>query len=280
MAVIDAHAHLWDRTRFHYAWLDAEPDLPGTFLPSDLHEAAPEIDAFVFVQADCADDQGYDEAAWVRSLPAGSPALAGIVAFAPLERDDADTALTALEAIDGVVGVRRLLQSEHESFFEHRGLSDGLRGVVRRGWTFDACVRAHQLPALTSLVREHPDLTVVVDHLGKPEITSDAEAFERWRADLGALARLANTVVKLSGLPAESRGREPAPDVAPWLRAAVDLFGPQRSMLGSDWPVSGTGATRLPEWIAQVRAAVGASTADWHEITEGTVKRTYGITLS
>ena len=117
--MIDAHAHLWDSSRFHYDWLASEPELPATYLPEDFSRSAPEIESFIFVQADCAMAEGFGEAAWVQSLATSSrPVIAGIVAFAPLESNYAGPALAALSNLPLVVGVRRLLQSEDASFFD------------------------------------------------------------------------------------------------------------------------------------------------------------------
>ena len=273
--IIDAHAHLWDTSRLTYPWLADEPDLPAVFGPADLHGAAPEIDAYVFVEADCLDEQAFDEAAWVASSPDEHPRLAGIVANAPLEASGAEAALTRLEAVDRVVGVRRLLQGHDDAFFELPALAAGLRAVARRRWTFDACVHAGQLPALVGLARRHPDLTVVLDHLGKPDVRGGPDAFARWRTDLAALAELPNVVVKLSGLPAQAGAQRI--DLGHWLRAAVDLFGPDRAMLGSDWPVSSRGAWTLPEWIESVRTALGSTDDEWLSVAAGTARAAYGL---
>ncbi|MBD8057833.1 amidohydrolase family protein [Cellulomonas sp. JH27-2] len=273
--IIDAHAHLWDTSCLTYPWLADEPDLPDVFGPADLHRAAPEIDAYVFIEADAPDEQAFAEAARVASLPDEHPRLAGIVACAPLEQPDAEAALARLEEIERVVGVRRLLQGHDDAFFELPALAAGLRAVARRGWTFDACVHAGQLPAVVGLARRHPDLIVVLDHLGKPDVHGGPEAFARWRTDLAALAELPNVVVKLSGLPAQAGAQRI--DLAPWLRAAVDLFGPQRAMLGSDWPVSSRGPWSLPDWIDTVRTALGPTGDEWDAIAAGTAQAAYGL---
>lgn len=272
---IDAHAHLWDRRLFHYEWLDSERDLPESFLPADLLATDPTIEAFVFVQADCAEAEGFSEAAWVQSLAPATPGLAGIVAFAPLEQATAGRALDALSALPLVVGVRRLLQSEQESFFRSPTLSQGLEEVARRGWTFDACVRWHQLDALHSLAHSHEDLPIVLDHLGKPPIGGDSESFTRWHASMSRLAELPNITVKLSGLPAEAASGAPAESFSTWLRAAFDLFGPSRTMVGSDWPVSGRTPLTRGGWFQVVNEAIGATAAEWGEVSATTARRVY-----
>jgi predicted TIM-barrel fold metal-dependent hydrolase len=276
-SVIDAHAHLWDRSRFTYAWLEDEPELPAVFLPGDLRAAGTDIDGFVFVQADCLEKEGWAEASWVQSLKSSTPELRGIVAFAPLEQPHADFALGALESIPLVVGVRRLLQGEGERFFELDSLGAGLDAVARRGWTFDACVRWHQLGALATLASRHEDLPIVVDHLGKPPLTSGAEEFDSWRKALAALAAIPNTTVKLSGLPAEAAPGTGQDVYRDWLVAAVDLFGPERAMVGTDWPVSSAGDLDRADWFELIRDQTGVTTSEWAQMAALTAERIYRL---
>ena len=277
MTTVDAHAHLWDRRRFTYAWLDDQPALPTTYLAEDLSADAAGIDEFIFVQADCDPSEGFEEASWAQATMGGTSRLAGIVAFAPLEEPGAGDALSALDTIDAVVGVRRLLQDEDRSFFEFAGLSEGLAQVVRRGWTFDACVRWHQLDWLATLARQHEDLTVVVDHLGKPPIKGSHREFKAWRRALALVAELPNTVVKLSGLPAESTGGLPAEAFTPWLSEAIELFGTDRAMIGTDWPVSRSAAMTRGDWFQIVRECTGVAGLDWELIAGLTSRQAYDL---
>ncbi|WP_308797788.1 amidohydrolase family protein [Agromyces silvae] len=277
--ITDAHTHLWDRRRFRYDWLDQEPALPRRFLADDLAASSDLSERFVFVQADTAAAEGYDEAAWVESLDPGHERLAGIVAYAPLEHQDAERALDALASIPSVVGVRRLLQQEPDEFLAAPALHAGLRAVAGRGWTFDACVRWRQLPALADLAARHPALAIVLDHLGKPPLRSgpNSDAFTEWRLHLQRLAALPNVSVKLSGLPAEA-DRGLGADYGPWLRCATELFGPDRSMLGSDWPVSAVGfSSSRDDWFRIVQQCLAPSEAEWRAVSDLTAKRFYGL---
>lgn len=279
MATIDAHAHLWDRRRFDYAWLDQEPALPAVFLPGDLTTSGEaSADRYVFVQAGCRRDQGVAEAAWVQTLDGPTQRLAGIVAFAPLEDADCESTLDALADVGSVVGVRRLLQDEPDEFFADAGLGRGLDALDRRGWTFDACVRWPQLGALSQLARSHDGLPIVLDHLGKPPIgSSDESAFARWRILLELFAELPNCAVKLSGLPAELGTSAGESAYGPWLRAAFDRFGPERAMIGTDWPVSGGAGISRDDWFRVVKDATGASGSEWAAISMTTAARFYSL---
>jgi len=259
--IVDAHVHLWDRARFDYAWLaDEETQLQRSFGPRDLAAelggaGVPDAEV-VFVQADCDPSQSIAEAMWVQGLAdSGFPAKA-IVAAAPLEfGDDAEPHLEALGEVALVTGVRRLTQDEADGFMGEPGFVDGVRLLARHGFTMDLCIRSHQLAEATELVAACPEVTFVLDHLGKPAI--DPVSFGGWAADLGRLAQLPNVRCKLSGLATEASGPLNSPDaVAPWLEHGISVFGSDRCMFGSDWPVLTTVAG-YAWWLAAVGWAVG-----------------------
>ncbi|MBW9095090.1 amidohydrolase family protein [Microbacterium jejuense] len=245
MRVVDSHLHLWDPAILDYDWLDGP--LLRSFGPDDLDAALVDAPAgeygFVFVQADCAPGQSIAEVDWVTSL-APRARVRGIVAQAPLEDPAAtDAHLAAYAERPLVVGVRRLLQSEADGFAARPGFRASAQAVASAGLTFDACVRAHQLPDVIALADAVPDLTIVLDHLGKPAVggveTPAPAAGTPWATALTALAERPNVVCKLSGLPAESPGGWSEAQLRPFLDVALDAFGPERLLFGGDWPVSG-----------------------------------------
>lgn len=254
MRVVDGHLHLWDPEVLSYEWL--EGPLLRPFGPAELDAAlqeAPEAAyGFVFVQAECAPEQSIAEVDWVTSLARQLP-VRGIVARAPLEDPAAtDEHLAALGERPLVVGVRRLLQSEPAGFSATPGFRDAARAAASAGLSFDACVRWTQLPDVVELADAVPELAIVLDHLGKPEVGSAAEPGPAdgtpWAESLRDLAQRPNVVCKLSGLPAESEGEWSAAQLRPFLDVALDAFGPERLLFGGDWPVS----TPLARWVETV----------------------------
>lgn len=226
--IADSHVHFWDPDRLHYDWLPDELRRP--ILPEDYRGGA---DALVFVQAACRDEEAMAEVEWVQSLGA----VDAIVAFAPLEDDP------ELEFPPIVKGVRRLLQGRPDALF------DAIVPGVRHCAVFDACITQDQLPRLTALAATCPETTIVLDHLGKPR------ALEPWRDDLARLAELPNVRCKLSGLEAELGPDWTLEQVRPFLERALDVFGPERCLYGSDFPL-----TRDPaRWLDAVRAVAPAS---------------------
>lgn len=282
MSLIDSHLHVWDPSRHRHEWLDGEDALNRAFLPSDINFDSAGVTGVVFVQADASADQSITEAVWVASLASEWPQLRGIVAHAPLETEGLSATLDALEQIPLVVGVRRLLQDASDELFTAGALTSGLIELGRRGLAFDACVRHHQLSHLVTLVEAAPETTVVLDHLGKPPVAAGIDSAEgqEWLRQLHRLAPFERVALKLSGLaPEASPERALSPQSRPFLLAALEAFGAERCMVGSDWPVS----THTPhamgyaEWFSLVLDGFGLSSEEAESVAHRTASRVYGI---
>lgn len=280
MRIVDAHLHIWNTDRFDYDWLREVPDLdrPMTFaeLAAERVAGAAHVDGFVFVQADCRPEQALAEVDWVTTASADGPVL-GIVAFAPLENGDAVSAdLDELADRPLVVGVRRLLQSEPPGFSASASFRAGVRALAGRSLTFDACVTESQLADVISLADAAPDLAIVLDHLGKPDIAAGSD--DAWRAAIIDLARRPNVVCKVSGLPPETGTDAWELDmIRPHLDTALDAFGADRLLFGSDWPAS-SGQTTYDRWLdAVVEWSAPLSDDERAALFAGTAQRTYRL---
>ncbi|MBI4944600.1 MAG: amidohydrolase family protein [Actinobacteria bacterium] len=282
---VDAHVHLWDPGRFTYPWLTGVAGLDRPFLAPDLLAATRSAGAppagVVVVEADRLPRQARAEAEWV--LAASTPELPvlGVVAHVPFGAaagaagapdDPAD--LPDPAGLAGLVGARRLLQDEPPGFLTRPDVVTAVAAIGARGLPFDVCVRSRQLPEVVELVRRLPDVEFVLDHLGKPRISPDAHG--PWAEDLRRLAALPNVRCKLSGLATEADpDHRTAADLLPFLRHALDVFGPGRCLFGSDWPVL-TLATTYEHWLHVVLEAVGdLDGAERDLVMRGTAVATY-----
>jgi L-fuconolactonase len=273
--LIDAHVHFWDPQERRHAWLDAVPSLRRRFGPED-YDGGRRVAALIFVQADCRDEDALDEVRWAAELAARDARLRGIVAYAPVHLGArAAVPIAAVAAQPVVVGVRRLLQDEPLSTVDDPALVQGVRTLADYGLPFDLCVRHQQLRAVSALVAACPEVTFVLDHLGKPPVASGALA--PWRDDLARLAASGRVVCKLSGLTTEAApGWRPA-DLRPYLDVALDVFGPERCMVGSDWPVA-TLATTVEAWFDLVLDALAPlSPAERDAVAHRTASSVYPL---
>jgi L-fuconolactonase len=276
VVILDAHLHFWDPSSRRYAWLEEHSSLLRRFGPEDYDSGAHRVSGMIFVQADCEADEALDEARWVADLAAVDPRVVGIVPYAPVHLGaGARLAVAATAAQPGVVGVRRLLQDEPSSLLRDPALAEGVRLLADHGLPFDLCVRHHQLRAASALVAACPDVTFVLDHLGKPPVAVGEMA--SWRDDLARLSTSGQVFCKLSGLTTEAAPDWRPGDVRPFLDVALDLFGPHRCMVGSDWPVSSL-ATTAEAWFDLVLDAVaGLSPAEQEAVCRGTACSVYDV---
>ncbi|MFI6034795.1 amidohydrolase family protein [Streptomyces sp. NPDC051315] len=275
---VDAHHHVWDLSVRDQDWIDDDSPLRRTFTLADL---APEaraagVDRTVLVQTVTV----AEETPELLALAAGHELVAGVVGWTDLTRPDVAEELARLRSLPGgryLKGIRHQVQSEPDPRWLLRpDVHRGLAAVADAGLVHDLVVLPHQLPACVRAAADHPGLTFVLDHLGKPPIASGAR--EPWASDLRALAALPNTVAKLSGLVTESGPAAPAPDdLRPYAGIALEAFGPHRLMFGSDWPVCtlvssyGEVVTVAEELTAELGEAERA------DVFEGTATRVYDL---
>lgn len=269
--ILDAHLHLWDPSERRHDWLADAPSLRRRFGPEDIDSGRHKLVGAVFVQADCRDEEAIDEVRWVQRV--GQPLVRAIVAYAPVHLGaEAELQVDALAGEALVVGVRRLLQGRpNEAILDGR-LHDGVRLLGERNLTFDICVSHNQLPAVAALLAACPETQFVLDHLGKPPVA--ARRLDPWRADIERLASFGNVSCKLSGLATEAAPGWTSVDVRPYLEHALQVFGPARCMVGSDWPVV-TLAGTMEQWFDAVCDVLSEDDRD--AVLYETASAVYGI---
>ena len=262
--IVDTHVHLWDPNHLRYSWLDGIPLLNQRYLLEEYRQAcgAVQVEQMVFVQCECDAGQHVQEAEWVSSLARQDGRIRGIVANAPLERGAAvDEDLEVLAAIPLVKGIRRLLQSEDAAFCLQPGFIEGVRLLPSHGLSFDICIFHPQLANAIEFVRQCPDVSFILDHIGKPDIKN--QVFDPWKDELKALAAMPNVYCKISGLVTEADMERWTPeDLKPYIDHVIACFGIDRVMYGGDWPVAFQ-ATEYPLWVETLSwATSGLSDAE------------------
>jgi L-fuconolactonase len=233
---IDAHQHFWRYHAAEYDWIDDSMSrLRRDFLPGDLEAELRQtgFDSSIAVQA----RQSLEETHWLLQLAADSPRIAGVVGWVDLRSPDARRQLENLRRETKLVGVRHVVQSEPDDRFMLQ--PEFLRGIAMLegfGLTYDILIYPRHLGVAAEFVQRFPRQRFVLDHLAKPLIKKGI--VEPWKADLRELAKWPNVFCKLSGMVTEADWASwKAKDFGPYLEAAFEYFGPQRLMIGSDWPV-------------------------------------------
>jgi L-fuconolactonase len=236
---IDAHQHFWKLARGDYRWL--RPELAPMYRDFGPEHLAPlrarhGIDGSVLVQA--ADSVAETE--YLLSLAAQDATILGVVGWVDFESPDAPDTLERLARHPKLVGVRPMIQDIPDARWMLRDtLAPAFAALVELNLAFDALVKPPHLPHLVRLVDRHPDLRVVIDHGAKPVISAGERwpARAAWREDLRALAAHPRLHCKLSGLVTEASSGWNEREIAPFAHELVEIFTPQRTMWGSDWPV-------------------------------------------
>jgi L-fuconolactonase len=275
--MIDAHFHLWDPRQREHAWLGEYPAIERPFQTSDyISVATPEgMTGSVLVQVLNTSEDTLDFLA----VAGAQAVVTGVVGWVDLTSDDVDGAIDELRSSPGgdkLVGIRHLVQDEPDPcFMERPDVLRGLRTVARAGLTYDVLVRPPQLPAAVRAVRAVDELTVVLDHGGKPPIATGA--LEPWATLIGELAALDNCFCKFSGLVTEAAANWDAQQISPYARSLMEAFGPRRLLFGSDWPVC-TLAASYHDVVALARSfASSLSIAEQAELFGLTAQRAYRL---
>ena len=239
--IVDAHVHLWDPQHFRMTWLDGNEALDRRYDASDYraHTRDIPIEAMVYLQVEVEPPYALLEARWAEDQAMRDPRIQGIVPWAPLEYGErARTFLAALVEIGPLVkGIRRIIQFESDLDFCLR--PEFVRGVQllpEYGLSFDLCINHRQLANTIELVRQCPDTSFILDHIGKPNI--QGHVLDPWRDEIRELASFPNVMCKVSGLVTEADHRSwTRDDLAPYVVHVLDVFGEDRVVFGGDWPV-------------------------------------------
>ncbi|KQT52447.1 MULTISPECIES: amidohydrolase family protein [unclassified Aureimonas] len=251
---IDSHQHFWQVARGDYGWMGEHvAPLLRDFLPDDLrpHLARAGIDRTILVQA--AETEA--ETDFLLGIAERTDFVAGVVGWLDME---AETFPERLEHYAGnplFVGLRPMLQGlEDDAFILRPRVLDHLRLVAEMDVAFDILTFPRHLPHVAKALEAVPGLRAVVDHLSKPSIA--AGDLDPWRADLAAVAAFPNVSCKVSGMVTEAAEDWRPEAFRPFVAHVADIFGEDRLMFGSDWPVA-TLAASYAEVGALARTLLG-----------------------
>lgn len=272
---IDAQQHFWNYDPVRDAWIDARMTairrdfLPGDIRPTLLNN---DVAGCVAVQA----SQSPAETEYLLDLADRSDFILGVVGWVDLQAAGVGEQLATYAAHPKFVGVRHLVQAEASGFMLTDKFQRGISALQPLGLTYDLLVLDHQLPEAIELARAFPSQHFVLDHIAKPRVSEGMSS--TWAGNIERLAALPEVYCKLSGLVTEtSEWKWKWSDFTAFIHHAMECFGPDRLMFGSDWPVCTLAAS-----YAQVMEIVSAAIADLppadrEKIMGGNARRFYGL---
>jgi len=233
--MIDAHQHFWKYNPVRDSWINDEMKvIQRDFFPADLwpHLKAHGIQGCVAVQA----DQSEEETNFLLKLADEHDFVKGVVGWVDLRSPNLQERLHHYTQYKKLKGFRHIAQGEAPGFLLHPDFIKGVRALTRFGFTYDLLVYHYQLAEAINFAHEVPDVKIVVDHLAKPSIRTKEKT--KWELNMAALSTFKNIHCKISGMVTEADWKNWKPeDFHPYLDELFEMFGPERLMYGSDWPV-------------------------------------------
>lgn len=290
LPIVDTHVHLWNlaHPELRWNWVDTGDDHPilGDIDPIKMRAFEMKhlnaetrfagIDAFVHVQAAIGSADPVEETRWLTAMAREWPQLRGIVGHVDLGERDAEQVLDRHGESPLFRGVRDfaiepyLAAGVPDPVFE-----SSLALLARRGLVLDLDCGYPAMPAARAMAERHPDLVVVLEHLGFPRRRDDDYA-AAWRRAMTDLAAAPNVVCKISGIAMTDPLFTPE-SLSPWLRHCLEAFGPDRCMVGSNWPLDRL-CSSYDVIMDFYRAGVSGLTAEERRrVLSGTARRVYDL---
>ncbi|MFC4137761.1 MULTISPECIES: amidohydrolase [unclassified Microbacterium] len=261
MGIVDAHVHVWDVDAFPIPWFREDLGLPRTSSPEAFRaEALPRgVSAGMAVQV----ADSVEEARWLTAVTSADEVLTRAV----LQYEPAPGRALGATAVEGAAfyGIRAAVPQFAADLSDVPGLDDLADALGTAGRVLELLIRPEQLEGAAALARRHPVTPIVLCHLG----LGHGAATETWRSGLAAFAAAGNAHAKFSGLLSPTRTDA---ELSALARTARGLFGADRLMFGSDWPMSARTHT-----YAEVIDAVSRAMPDTPAFWSGTAERLYPL---
>ena len=274
--IIDTHHHFWKYNTEEFGWIPEDwKNIQRDFLPSDLEEEihSAGVDAVISVQA----RQTLEETRWLLELADKNSFIQGVVGWVPLASPSLKEELDLLAGNRKLRGVRHVVQGESDPEFLLRpAFEAGIRALREYGLAYDILIFEHQLEQAIRFVDRHPEQLFIVDHIAKPKIAQGL--LVPWSKLLRELGQRENVACKLSGMVTEADPKNWTPEsLAPYFDVALEAFGPERLLYGTDWPVCLAGVS-YKNWLATVRSALkDLSESEQSAILAGNAKKFYSL---
>lgn len=258
---IDTHVHFWDlrHPELTYEWLgpDAIHPILGAIdqmksLRYDLAALHAESRfagtiAAIHVQAAVDTPDPVVETQWLTEMAQQGPIPLAIVASVDLAAPDAAEQLDRHQESSLVKGVRDFGRGD---YLVDPAWQRGFGLLADRGLLLDLDCPWQNMGKARDLALAHPDTSIVLEHIGYPRDTDDPEYFAQWRRGITTLAEADNVSCKISGL-GMNRAHWTVAGLRPWVEHCLDSFGPERCVLGSNWPVDRLWAS-YPDYVDAV----------------------------
>ena len=292
--IVDAHHHLWDLEECHYPWLMARgvkrffgdpAPIQRNYLVDDLRadSAGYELEASVHIQVGVAAGDELKETEWLQKVGEEHGLPSAIVAYCELDDPAAPRHLEAQLDFPRLRGVRQIVgRSDEEDQQTGSGRIVGssvwcenLAALAEVGLSFDLQLTPPQVPSVCDALSDAPDTKIAVCHCGSPW-DQTPEGLSSWREGMALLASMPNVHCKISGLSMFDHDWT-VDSIRPIVEACIELFGPDRAMFGSNFPVDKLHASYADIFTSFEAIVAGMSYAEQAKLFGGTARSFYRI---
>jgi L-fuconolactonase len=280
LPILDTHQHLWDLGKFRLPWLAGGGPLATDRLMSDYLQAAEGLNIVktVYMEVDVDPAQHVAEAEYVLDLCRrdDNPMVAAVIGGRPAS-DDFPDYIARFQNDPYIKGMRQVLHgSVPRGACLEEAFVRGIRLLGLAGLSFDLCLRSADLLDAAKLIDLCPETRFILDHCGNPDV--QASDHTQWRRDIAEVAQRDNVICKISGIVFSAKpGVWTAEDLAPIVLHCAEVFGSDRLLFASDWPVCTMTAT-LRQWVEALQQIVQAwSETDRHKLFYANAARFYGL---
>lgn len=275
---VDSHQHFWNLAKVDYPWLiPAYGPLYANFAPRALEPQLKSagIDKTILVQS----ANSYEDTVSMLTQSEDHDWIGAVIGWVPLlNPDQARQDLERYRQHPKFRGMRHLIHEEPDpDWVVQPKVIEGLNVLAEFNMIFEVvAVYPNHLKHVPTLAEQIPDLTMVIDHLAKPPIKN--KEMGEWAEQMAAAARYPKVHAKVSGLNTAADWENwSADDLKPYIDFAIDQFGAQRLMFGSDWPVAILAGDYNKVWTETNRALEGRSRDQVDAILGGTAARVYRL---
>ena len=292
--IVDAHHHLWDLDACHYPWLMARgvtrffgdpTPIQQNYLVSDLRADAGDysLDASVHIQVGVGDGDELRETEWLQATGDLEGLPSAIVAYCALDRPTAPAELEAQMQNSRVRGVRQIVgRADAEDAQTGSGAlpddpvwREHLALLGELGLSFDLQLTPPQVPRIAAVLAEAPATRVALCHCGSPWDQTES-GLASWREGLRLLAEQPQVSCKISGLGMFDHDWT-TDSIRPIVESCIEIFGAERSMFGSNFPVDKLHASYDKVWAAYEMIAAGLSDLEQAQLFGDTAREFYRL---
>jgi len=275
---IDAHQHFWHPARGDYGWMpENDPIISLPYSPADLAEylSASNISQTVLVQA----APSSAETEYLLGIADATPHVAKVVGWIDFEDATQIDTLHRFAAHPKFAGVRPMIQDiDDDNWMLRDDIQWAYQAIVDLDLTFDCLGFPQHLNNFNTLLCQYPTMRTVIDHCMKPQFRHHSEEnFNSWASGMTTLAKQTNAYCKLSGLVTESDSDWSAATLKPYTDHVLSVFGAQRVMWGSDWPVVRLRCEYVDWYRLAQELTSGLSSTDQQAVFSTTASRFYRI---